>query len=814
MYFRMLKKDLTNKIGLNITLFIFMILASVFIVISTYLLYSSFVGSEKTYEICNTSDIILITESSISDSEGARSKIKEFFENIPACDSLYISERMIYSEKMVEYVVDGELREPLSGSALMLAPVPAAQNIPYDLEDRLLTVPDGCVALPQNLLDNTSARVGDTIWITTQMGNIYAFTISAFYKDPSAYVYDRLLFSDADYAVLSGESPVKSDVYEIYLTGTESNDTDALLEIGNQLIANLEYLNITGFYNIKGRFSTNDGIIGLIVALALLVVSIFMIGMIFMTIHFSLKSAIKREEKEIGIMKAIGVYSFSYRALFAVKYIAFAIVGGSIGIPIAMPLGEVLMNYFMIHILLPSQSGRIVMAIAAVLCMILVIILFTFFSLRYMKQISVMDAIHGENRGERFRRIPGLFLHQKKTLNISLFLAANDILGRIKKYSYLILAYVFGICMVLMLIQIKDSICGMEYARKYLQINAMDFSMKINASYLSKLLNKEGSLETVYATINKIFEANDIPARADLFSSQTANVEFEEEKLSCEIHFGEFEYAPKIEYIKGGTAPILYNEVAVAYHSARLAGIELGDIITIEYDKYNEDHISYEKVRKEFVVTAYFNGQCFGVTPIIMGEEFDDAVPMEHMLFQYKIDCPESEYQEYYDRMDALFTDDEILFKPRKEAFEELLQGYNTLFNLLIAVVSTAVAVVLVLITMLYENIFIEEETRDMAVLKSMGFDRGIIKRWHLARILLLVVMSYVLAIIFSMTIGNPAMGKLVSKLIYVYGFEIVTRFFTNFVVVPVSVILLITLCMLPMLKAVNKIQIWRIRDE
>ena len=29
-------------------------------------------------------------------------------------------------------------------------------------------------------------------------------------------------------------------------------------------------------------------------------------------------------------MKAIGVYSFSYRTLFAVKYIAFAIVGGII----------------------------------------------------------------------------------------------------------------------------------------------------------------------------------------------------------------------------------------------------------------------------------------------------------------------------------------------------------------------------------------------------------------------------------------------------------------------------------------------------
>ncbi len=813
MYFRMLKRDLTDKIGLNITLFIFMILASMFIVISTQLLYSSFVGSEKTYEICNTADITFLTQNSISNREGQRKRIEDFFAKVPYFEKMYLNERMIYPGTMVEYVDDEGKAEPLSATELMFATVQTEQNIPYNLEDGLLVVPEGCVALPQNLLNNTTARVGDTIRITSQMGNMYEFMISDFYKDPSAYIYDRMLFSEADYTVLFEESPVKRDVYEIYLSVVEGDYISSLIDMGNSMLVDLEDIQIEFWLN-KGRFLTNDGIIGLVVALALSIVGVFMIGMIFMTIHFSLKSAIKREEKEIGIMKAMGVYSLSYRALFAVKYIAFAIVGGVIGIPIAMPLGDLLMKQFMLHIILPTQGVRIVMAITAVLCMILVMVLFTFLSLRSMNKISVMDAIHGENKGERFRKMPGMFLHQKKACNIPLFLAVSDILGRVKRYSYLILAYVCGIFMVLLVVQMKDSICGTEYHQKYLQINAIDFSMEINDSYYARLYDKEGSVFAVYESINEVFAANDIPARADFWGTQTVTATFDEEQLLATIHFGEFEYATDLVYVGGGTAPILPNEVAVAYYSAKQAGIELGDIITIEYDKYNADHISYGKVQEEFVVTAFFDGQSWNVVPIIMGEEFDDAVYGGYVMYQYKLDCPKSEYQEYLDKMDALFTEEEIRFKNAKEAYVEVLAGFDTVFTLLIAVVSTVVAVVLILITILYEHIFMEEETTDVAVLKSMGFDNGAIKCWHLFRILLLVVMSYVVAIVFSKTLGNFVIGKIVNHIIHVYDFEMITRFFANFVIVPVSVILLIAVCMLTALQAVNRIQIWRIRDE
>jgi hypothetical protein len=232
----MLKRDLTDKVGLNITLFVFMILASAFIVISTHLLYSSFVGSENTYEICNTSDITMIVQNSISDSKGQREEIEAFWEKVPEYDKMYLNERVIYPGTMVEYVSAEGKEEPLSPTSLMFATVQTEQNIPYNSENEKLEVQNGYVALPQNLLSNTEAREGDIVRITTQMGNVYEFIISDFYKDPSAYIYDRMLFSEADYAVLFEESPVKRDVYEIFLSDVEGDYISTLTSIENDML--------------------------------------------------------------------------------------------------------------------------------------------------------------------------------------------------------------------------------------------------------------------------------------------------------------------------------------------------------------------------------------------------------------------------------------------------------------------------------------------------------------------------------------------------------------------------------------------------
>ena len=195
MYLRMLKKDLTDKKGLNIILFIFMILASVLIVSSAQLLFTSIVMGEKTYEKCNTSDITMVTQAKISDEEEQK-KIREWFENIPEYDRMYIEEGVRCPGEMLEY----------SYMVYIFSKVQTDRNIPYNMDDEFFTVPKGCVALPQNIMNSKNLKIGDKIHITTQMGNIYEFTVSDFYKEPSACFFYKLLFSDEDYKVLADDS--------------------------------------------------------------------------------------------------------------------------------------------------------------------------------------------------------------------------------------------------------------------------------------------------------------------------------------------------------------------------------------------------------------------------------------------------------------------------------------------------------------------------------------------------------------------------------------------------------------------------------
>ena len=75
MYWRMLKKDLKDKIGLNIILCIFMIISATLVVMSSGFIYTLVAGVNATYEKCNTSDVFFTVSKSISDEEGQRKKI-------------------------------------------------------------------------------------------------------------------------------------------------------------------------------------------------------------------------------------------------------------------------------------------------------------------------------------------------------------------------------------------------------------------------------------------------------------------------------------------------------------------------------------------------------------------------------------------------------------------------------------------------------------------------------------------------------------------------------------------------------------------
>ena len=79
MFFRMLKRDLKDKLGLNIILFIVMSFASVLAVFSATMLWMNFVGVYKDLEKVNASDVMALSEQDLDDVSGKNDSALNWF---------------------------------------------------------------------------------------------------------------------------------------------------------------------------------------------------------------------------------------------------------------------------------------------------------------------------------------------------------------------------------------------------------------------------------------------------------------------------------------------------------------------------------------------------------------------------------------------------------------------------------------------------------------------------------------------------------------------------------------------------------------
>ena len=566
MYWRMLKRDIKDKPGLNIVSFIFMIAAVASMVIGSTLIYAIFGGEKKTYEKCISSDVYLLFYQSIADREGLLSSFKKDLDNIPIVDKYVNDEVVIQNFDAIDLMLGDDKKIIHYFSGVQVLSVPHDYDIPIDLDNNYFEVPDGCIAVSQVMCNRFGLKVGDKIRLATQMGNIYEFVISTIFKNPASIQIDHLYLSDSDKEIFYSECPVKRERFTCTVTPGLKDYIGQVRDNSTKILLNYEDYHCDG-YATKMVFLSNDGLFAIIVTTCMLVVAVAVMIMTMITIDFSLKSAIKREEREIGMMKAIGVWSLSYKTLFIVKYLFFAVIGGVIGLPCGFLLSKLLFNKFVMNIMFPDQVMMTMIGIGASIVTILVIIIFSFFALRRMNKVSVIDAIHGENRGERFNALPGLSLNSKKHIPVPLFLAISDILRGFKRYMLLILAYVLGICIVLFIVRLNDTLMSTDYAYTYFQQGRMDFLAVIDNTYYSRLYRGAGSFKGAVEQVNKQFKENGIPARITVNSIGMGKMKHGDTESVCQLDWRDAD-SSEIRYLEGNP-PKLRNEVALGYYISK-----------------------------------------------------------------------------------------------------------------------------------------------------------------------------------------------------------------------------------------------------
>ena len=322
-----------------------------------------------------------------------------------------------------------------------------------------------------------------------------------------------------------------------------------------------------------------------------------------------------------------------------------------------------------------------------------------------------------------------------------------------------------------------------------------------------------GSNKNLYLYYEQLYNEHGIPVDIQLMDEQTSYVIIDGQKSGAAIAFGDVDLS-RMTYVTGGTVPTLPNEVAASHFLALTNGIELGDVVTLEYKVYGEDGFTVETRQKDYIITAFVETMGNSRTPLFFLAQADEDMYCEGFdLFNESIDAPRSEHAYYIEKMREV--DERILVWDYDQALDyDLGNSFGKLLDLLALVTGTIMAVTLFAMTFLYQQIFIEEETSDIAMLGSMGFDKWSVRKWHYYRLLILIVLSTALAILSAFTLNKWLFNRIGSAVLGLVSFKIASPPVFVLILLPSVLVVIISAVMAVSFRSMDQIRIWRIRNE
>src|SRR6056297_309287 len=224
------------------------------------------------------------------------------------------------------------------------------------LDGEVLEVAEGQVYVPITYLQDGTATVGDTLSVAgTEL------TIAGALRDSQMQSLlsssKRFLVNEADYADLE---PLGNMEYliEFRLRDLSALDAFEAAYVGAGLEANGPTLTYPLFRLINGLSD------GLMIAVILLI-SVQILAIAFLCIRFTLMAKIEDDQREIGVMKAIGLRVSDIKKTYLAKYVAIAAVGTALGFALSYTLRDALLANIRLF-MGESDSGALAPLLGAV----------------------------------------------------------------------------------------------------------------------------------------------------------------------------------------------------------------------------------------------------------------------------------------------------------------------------------------------------------------------------------------------------------------------------------------------------------------
>ncbi|MDY2590448.1 MAG: FtsX-like permease family protein [Agathobacter sp.] len=730
MWYEILKKDLMKRKGVNMILFFFITLSTVFLASSISNINLVTNGVENYMECANVSDVMVVLGT-----ENEKGKFEDWLESRSEVTE-YAYEQMCEIKADDVSVIKAGKKEEIKaeGDSFYLGYAGGKFAKPLDNDGNELTVKEGEVALPISFFEKNGLKAGDKLCVKID-SNTYTYKIAEQCKDimfgNDLSGMSRFIFSKADYDRMAKENAnVKIGVYSF---NTENED-ETVKSMNSQELATLMTTITRGTYSMLYVFD-------MIMAALLIVIGLCLIFISLMILRFSLVFTMEENYREIGVMKAIGMRNFSIQKIYFIKYLALVLAGALVGFGLSIPVGNVMMESVSKNMVLGDSTNtlglNLVCSVAVVIFVAAMCILFT----GKLKKISAIEAIRNGDNGERYHKRRGLNLHTKKRMGTIAFLGLNDILCNKKRY--LVLFFTFCISFVLITVPL-NTLTTME-SREMVS----KFSLDPDAAVYMETIEKKG--DDVY------HNTTDLEHALRRVERELAEKGYDASLSVGALFFVEWETGEDdtiIKYLTSypigvngsyceyteGEAPKLENEVAFSKKVMEENELHIGDTVKT---KINGEE-------KKFIITGYYSdymqlGESARLNPAIdmSGEimsgywkpmvDMDTDLSQEEMVRKLEKEFPE------YDWVTA------------QQVVDTNVGSVKDTMRAMQIPMTAMLCILIMLITILMMKLFIVREKGQLAMLKSIGYRNRHIRLWLMMRMVWVVMISMIFAIPLSM---------------------------------------------------------------
>lgn len=724
MLFRILRKDLQRKKTMNVILFLFIVLATMFVASGINNVVTVMNGTDYYLDKAGVGDFIIITMG--DNSVGA---LDEILRTEPAVIG-YRLESVVYGAQNNITAEDGSPVE--SKNTMIFQSIDTAAITFFDKDNKEITnIEKGHIYVSGNFMEVNELEEGDIICLE-HSGVEKSFILDGTAKDAllgsDLMGNTRFILNDEDMQTLLDNE----EIYNHYRGEICYVETDDVSAMKTALVDATNIAFDGGRSTIKMCY-----VMEMIVAFIMLILSVCLIIVSFVVLKFSITFTITEEFREIGVMKALGLSNGKIGSLYIIKYLMMATVGAVIGFFASIPFGELLLDSVSKKMVLENDNAIFINLLGSVLVGF-VIVLFAYLCTGTVKKASPVDAIRNGQTGERYKNKSVLRIHKCPAGN-AFFMACNDILSSPKRFITIIIS--FGICTLFVLILVNTT--ATMNSPNLIQTFGTETDLYVtDVSNVMDYMNtssKEGMEERLEEMAQELKDEG-MPAEFCIELQYKYPITFDGKDyvLSFQQGLG----TEMSEYVfTEGMAPQNKYEIAITPLIAELTGAKIGDTIIIHFGDGD----------LECMVTAYFQTMNLLGEIIRLHEDAPTDFSYISSAMSYQIDFLDEpsveEIELRKERIKELYDNDKIM--NATEYCVDCNAVVGTLESVQYLLLGITLVVV-ILVTILMERSFIADEKSQIAILKAIGFKDGAIIKWHVYRFGLVALIAVVLAAVVS----------------------------------------------------------------